>query len=192
MNDTLEIQSIRDCVRNRRTIRKFKQDPVPKEVVLELLEDAVYAPNHKLTEPWRFIYIGTESGKKKHADNLKAAFKELKPNMQEEQINKFREHILSVPAFLFVIMKEDENERVRRDDFAAVSCLIQNLQLLAWEKGIGMVWKSGEVLSHETLHRLMGLKRDERVAALLQIGYPAEIPEAKHRTPAAQLFTELT
>ncbi len=49
-----------------------------------------------------------------------------------------------------------------------------------------------EVLSHETLHRLMGLKRDERVAALLQIGYPAEIPEAKHRTPAAQLLTELT
>ncbi|MEC1262707.1 nitroreductase [Bacillus swezeyi] len=191
MNDTLQTQSIRDCVRNRRTIRKFKQDPVPKEMVIELLEDAVYAPNHRLTEPWRFIYIGSESGKKKHADNLKAAFKELKPNMKEEQIQKFREHILSVPAFLFVMMKEDENERIRKDDFAAVSCLIQNFQLLAWEKGIGMVWKSGEVLYSQTLHQLMGLHSDERVAALLQIGYPAEIPNGEKRTPAAQLLTEI-
>ena len=194
MSDTLQAKkgSSRETVRNRRTIRKFTHDPVPKELVLELLEDAVYAPNHRLTEPWRFIYIGTESGKKKHADNLDAVLKEIKPNRTEEQIKKFRKHIMSVPAFLFVVVKEDENERARNDDFAAVSCLVQNLQLLTWEKGIGMVWKSGELLYNRKLQELMGLNSNERFAALLQIGYPAEIPEAQTRTPAKQLLTELS
>lgn len=99
---------------------------------------------------------------------------------------------MSVPAFLFVVVKEDENERARNDDFAAVSCLVQNLQLLAWEKGIGMVWKSGEILYNRKLQELMGLNSNERFAALLQIGYPAEIPEAQTRTPAKQLLTELS
>ncbi|ATH94772.1 NAD(P)H nitroreductase [Bacillus glycinifermentans] len=194
MSDILQSEkgSIRKAIRNRRTVRKFKSDPVSKEVVLELLEDAVYAPNHKLTEPWRFVYVGTESGKQKHADNLDKALQEIKPDRSEEQIKKFRDHIMSVPAFLFVILKEDENERVRNDDFAAVSCLIQNLQLLAWEKGIGMVWKSGQVLYNRTLQQLMGLDSNERFAAILQLGYPAEIPKVQTRTPAKRLLTELS
>ena len=64
--------------------------------------------------------------------------------MQEEQINKFREHILSVPAFLFVIMKEDENERVRRDDFAAVSCLIKICSCSLGKKASAWYGKAGK------------------------------------------------
>ncbi|MDA1478331.1 nitroreductase family protein [Bacillus changyiensis] len=190
MNDTLS--SIQECIRDRRTIRKFREEPVPKELILELLEDAVYAPNHRLTEPWRFIYIGTESGKKKFVESMTVLYNDIKPDMKEEQLQKYKEYFMKIPAFLFVVLKEDENKRVRNDDFAAVSCLIQNLQLLAWDKGIGMVWKSGELLYNRGFAQSFGLKDHERFAAVLQLGYPAEIPKAETRTPAEQLFIEIS
>ncbi|MDI3409845.1 nitroreductase family protein [Bacillus sonorensis] len=58
MSDTLQAKkgSVRETIRNRRTIRKFTHDPVPKELVLELLEDAVYAPNH-LTDRAVAVYL---------------------------------------------------------------------------------------------------------------------------------------
>lgn len=55
--------ALRDIIRSRRSIRKFKQDPVPPAVILDMLETAKYAPNHRVTEPWRFIYVSSETGK---------------------------------------------------------------------------------------------------------------------------------
>lgn len=69
---------------------------------------------------------------------------------------------------------------MRNDDFAAVSALIQNLQLLAWDQGIGMVWKSGRILYDKGFQQDMGLKENERFAAILHIGYPEEVPEENH------------
>ncbi len=89
------------------------------------------------------------------------------------------------------MFQEDENERARDDDFAATSSLIQNLQLLAWEKGIGMVWKSGKILYDKEVHQAFGLQDNERLAAIIQTGYPDEAPEVKERTPIRERFTDM-
>ena len=62
--------------------------------------------------------------------------------------------------------------------------MIQNLQLLAHENGIGMVWKSGRIMYDKQVHQDFGLADNERFAAIIQTGYPDEQPKAKERTPA--------
>ena len=131
--------ALRDIIRSRRSIRKFKQEPVPSAVILDMLETAKYAPNHRVTEPWRFIYVSSETGKTNLINTFAAFSKKSKPDMTEEKLQNFKNTLGGVPGFLLVVFQEDENERARDDDFAATSSLIQNLQLLAWEKGIGMV-----------------------------------------------------
>ncbi|WP_078989654.1 nitroreductase family protein [Priestia flexa] len=56
--------SIRDVIRERRTIRTFNNDPIEKEAIIQLLDDASWAPNHKLRQPWRLVMFygkGNES-----------------------------------------------------------------------------------------------------------------------------------
>ncbi|WP_239551479.1 nitroreductase family protein [Paenibacillus elgii] len=57
--------SIAQTIRERRSIRAFNRTPVPQDLVLQLLNDAVWAPNHGLREPWRFIYVGSAEGREK-------------------------------------------------------------------------------------------------------------------------------
>lgn len=156
-----------------------------------MLETAVYAPNHRLTEPWRFIYAASEAGKAKLADSYVSFFKKIKDDFNEEKERNMRKNLSAVPGFLLVVLKEDENEFTRNDDFAALSGMIQNLQLLAHENGIGMVWKSGRIMYDKQVHQDFGLADNERFAAIIQTGYPDEQPKAKERTPAKSLFTEL-
>ncbi|MBN7743276.1 nitroreductase [Bacillus velezensis] len=184
-------ESLAHTIRNRRSIRSFKPETVPSEVILDMLETAVYAPNHRLTEPWRFIYAASEAGKAKLADSYVSFFKKIKDDFNEEKERNMRKNLSAVPGFLLVVLKEDENEFTRNDDFAALSGMIQNLQLLAHENGIGMVWKSGRIMYDKQVHQNFGLADNERFAAIIQTGYPDEQPKAKERTPAKSLFTEL-
>ncbi|WP_426553903.1 nitroreductase family protein [Bacillus velezensis] len=184
-------ESLAHTIRNRRSIRSFKPETVPSEVILDMLETAVYAPNHRLTEPWRFIYAASEAGKAKLADSYVSFFKKIKDDFNEEKERNMRKNLSAVPGFLLVVLKEDENEFTRNDDFAALSGMIQNLQLLAHENGIGMVWKSGRIMYDKQVHQDFGLADNERFAAIIQTGYPDEQPKVKERTPAKSLFTEL-
>ncbi len=174
-----EALTVRDAVRYRRSIRKFKETPVSIE------------PNHKITEPWRFLYAVTDEAKEGFVERFIAFFKRNNPDAKEEKINQYRDYFSKVPALLLVVLKEDENPVVRNDDFAAVSALIQNFQLLAWDQGIGMVWKSGRILYDKGFQQDMGLKENERFAAILHIGYPEEVPEEKSRQKASSLLTEI-
>ncbi|MBT2572409.1 nitroreductase [Bacillus sp. ISL-51] len=183
--------SLKNTIRNRRSIRSFKPETVSSDVILDMLETAVYAPNHRLTEPWRFIYVASEAGKAKLANSYVSFFRKIKDDFNEEKEQNMRKTLASVPGFLLVVLKEDENEFTRNDDFAAVSGMIQNLQLLACENGIGMVWKSGRILYDKQVHQDFGLADNERFAAVIQTGYPDEQPKAKERTPASRLFTEM-
>ena len=137
------------------------------------------------------LYAVTDEAKATFVERFIAFFQRNNPDAKEEKINQYREYFSKVPALLLVVLKEDENPVVRNDDFAAVSALIQNLQLLAWDQGIGMVWKSGRILYDKGFQQDMGLKENERFAAILHIGYPEEVPEEKSRQKASSLLTEI-
>ncbi|MEY8744989.1 nitroreductase family protein [Bacillales bacterium AN1005] len=58
-----------EAIKNRRTVKKFKKDAVPTDKIIELLDAAVWAPNHKLREPWRFLLFTGDAPQKASSGN---------------------------------------------------------------------------------------------------------------------------
>lgn len=176
--------SIAKTIRERRSIKKgYKPDPVPEELVLELLNDAVYAPNHGLREPWRFLFVSTED-KERFIESMLEVYA---PDQHEK-----RRALFSEPsAYLIVIMKEDPRQKQWEEDFAATSALIQNFQLLAWERGLGVVWKTNPHIWDPKTHRILGVQPGEKIVGFLHLGFfdPDDVPKAAPRTPAEEKFS---
>ncbi len=158
------IKSIADIVRERTTVKAgYLDKEVSQELVLSFLKDAVYAPTHKLREPWRFIFVSAE----RREAFIDAILQCHEKSRHETVRNKF----VDVPAFLVVVMNEDPRQKVWDEDFAATSCMIQNLQLLAWEKDLGMVWKTPEHIYDPLFREALGVKPGERIVGVMHIGY---------------------
>ena len=172
---------------NRRSIKKFKPDAVDVEEIIELLNIAKWAPNHKVNEPWRFqLYTG--AGKEKFVQ----AFIDTMPKDQGEttpQVLKKAEYFRSIPLHLVVIMPEDPRQRRWDEDYGAISSLLQNFQLAAWERGIGMIWRSNDWVYNPVFREALGVKPGEKVVATMMIGYPAHVPEKQPRTDIREKLT---
>lgn len=180
------LSNLENIMKERRSIKKFKKDPVDVNEIIDLLNIAKWAPNHKLTEPWRFQLYADE-GKEKFVD----AF--LKSQMNEgsvpEKAEKKAQYFRDIPLHLIVYMTEPERQKQWDEDFAAVAAFIQNFQLAAWERGIGMIWRSNDWIYDPVFKEAVGIKADEKIIGTLMIGYPAHVPEVQERTDVREFLT---
>jgi nitroreductase len=177
-------------IRERRTVQRFEDRPVPLELVEELLETAVWVPNHKLTQPWRFVVVQGE-GRRRLAEiaGQGALRRESDPEKAREMSQKRFNKFAKVPLLLAVVMKENEDPVVREEDYASACCIIHNFSLLAWQRGIGLVWETYPLLKSQEFREALGVAPDEKIVGSLHMGYPAQVPEARPRIPAERLIT---
>lgn len=177
-------------IKERRSIVQFDDRTVSRELIADLLDSSIWVPNHYVTEPWRFIFVEGE-GKKRIAEAQKTIAEKWvsDPKKKVEQGQKAYENMMKVPAFLIVVMKEAVNPMVREEDYAATCCMIQNFSLLAWEKGIGNIWKTYGLMYHSEFLESLGIESGETVVGVLHVGYPTKIPPAKPRTSAKEKLT---
>ena len=180
--------SIVDTIRNRRSIYDFKPKQVPKDVIAQILEPAVWAPNHKLTEPWRFLVInGRTKDKLAHiyCKIQRIKTKSEDPAVLEKATEKGYAKLMGKPTIIGVVCKKDKDALRAKEDYAAACCAIHNILLTAWERGIGMQWStSGLINDPESLELLQISPVEEEIIGFLYTGYPAEVPERK-RVPAS-------
>lgn len=184
---------VAEAIRTRRSIGAFSEKAVEPELILELLETAVWVPNHRMTEPWRFVLL-TGTAVKEYANIRKAMALEacaLENEATRRQVGEGTYQKFSgIPAFLAIIMTESANDEIREEDFASCAALTQNFLLLAWERGLGTSWKTFK--QDDRLRALLGLADDERVVGWLHVGYPNETPVVKPRTPAHERLTVIS
>ncbi|MNI10873.1 putative NAD(P)H nitroreductase YdjA [compost metagenome] len=174
--------SLSQVVRDRRSIKgDYTDEPVPQELVLQILNDAIWAPNHGLREPWRFIFVRSED-KQAFAKQLAATFS---ADQQEKRNTYFNEP----SAFLIVVMPVDPRQKQWDEDYGAVSALIQNFQLLAWEHRLGTVWKTNPQNYDPKGRALLGVQPGEKIVGFIHLGFFNEVPKAGKRTPAEEKFT---
>ena len=186
MNEKItQIKSMAQLVRERRTIREFNSKPVSQKLLVELLNDAVWAPNHGNREPWRFILFQGE-GRKKFADAVINTFTQD----EKEKWGEARyEYYMNIPAHLVVVMKEDPRAKQWEEDFSATSAMIQNFLLVAWERDLGVVWKTNAYNSDPRFHKVIGINPGEKIVGTLHIGYFDKTPKGKPRTKVEDKLT---
>lgn len=173
-------------IRERRTIRDFNGQPLDKEVLMDILRDAQWAPYHSRKEPWRFILFMGE-GRLKFAEAVGLTYSnEVRDRWGEWARNQYCNLI---PAHLIVTYDADPRQKYWEDALSAAAALIQNIQLLAWEREIGVVWKTNECNWNPAFHRAVGVKPDERIAGILHLGYFDRTPKPRKRKAIEQCLT---
>ncbi|MFC0524381.1 nitroreductase [Pontibacillus salicampi] len=183
--------SLQEIVQHRRTIRKFTQEDISTAELISLMEVAVYAPNHKEREPWSFTLIRDGAKDTLYQEIVKSYERlDILSGLEKEVVEKKQEQlkklILDPAMHLIVTMEQSEQEKVWEEDFAATSAFIQNLQLLAWEQGIGMVWKTNPYIKDPEFLRAMNINESKKIVGILHIGRPYKIPKAKPRTSVSE------
>ncbi|WP_066188353.1 nitroreductase family protein [Gracilibacillus timonensis] len=184
--------TLKQTIRERRSISAYQDKEVSAALVEELLETAIWVPNHKLTEPWRFVFVQGEAKRKLAEINREVAMaKSNTDNKEDLQVisdNAF-DKINRVPFLFFVINTLHTDAKLREEDYAASSCLIQNFSLLAWEEGLSTFWKTGKLATCAETAELIGLTENERVVGQIQVGYPAKSPIPTPRFAAKDRIT---
>lgn len=176
-----------EAIRQRRSIKKFTTREVSRSEVERMLEAAAAAPNHRLTQPWRFYVLGPESRRA-----VGAALGERKARKMEdaEAGRMVRDKVASehegLPLMIAFAMLENENPEIREEDYAAVMMGVQNAALAAHEMGLGTHIKTGAVMNDPAARAAIGVADGERVVAFLNVGEPETVPAAKDRTPVAE------
>lgn len=180
--------SVLDLIKSRRSTPKVRPDPVPREVLEEMLDAAVWAPNHRLTEPWRF-YVLTGDAKRRFGEIRRRFRAATFPNPEAPEAVKALERVyqdtLGTPALIAATVHQAPDEEVREEDTAATFIAVQNMMLVAAERGVGTYMRTGALLRDPDLRALLGVEDDRRVLAVVYVGYPDGVPQKK-RTPAAE------
>ncbi|MBS0205609.1 MAG: nitroreductase [Planctomycetes bacterium] len=168
------------CVlRGRRTIGAFRPEVPPREVVLEALELARWAPNHKKTEPWHVYWLGPETVTQVIALNSRLLTASKGVAEADSKSKKWAQ----IPGWLVVTSELATDPFRQEEDYAACCCLIQNLQLALWSAGVGTKWSTGEVTRHPEFLSLLGIDPNQRRAVgMIWYGYPAVVPEQTRRS----------
>jgi len=177
-----ETQSLRDLeevIRGRRTINLYLQTPVPAELVREAIEAATWAPNHHVTEPWRFYLLGKETIEQclDLCRDIVAAKKG--PGAAEFKRGKWSEK----PGWLVVTCRRSDDDLLQREDYAACAAAIQNFLLYLWKAGVGSKWTTGDITRDPRFFDIIGSDADEEfVVGLLWFGYPKVTPAQKRKS----------
>ncbi len=180
--------SVREAVIGRRSIKLFNGQPVDREDLLSIINDAVWAPNHGNREPWRLVMACGPELEKLYDLLRELAIPRWKELSSEELNNQMKKFTLP-GAYIFAIVPEDARQKERLEDYGAAASLLQNIQLLAWDKGIGSCWKTPGFLDVPKFREAMKVAPGERVIAMLQLGYFDELPKGKERKAAEEIVT---
>jgi nitroreductase len=179
-----------DAIQRRTSVRRFRPDPVSRETVQRLLECAVRAPNHKLTEPWRFVVL-TGTARDRYA-GMRAAHRLARyadPASPEavEAADKQRREASNTPVFLVVMVAVSEDETRREEDYAAVMMAVANLMIAAEALGLGTYLRTGGIMREPGVMRLAGVPDGYRIVGIVSLGYPSELEAPRRRQPAEEL-----
>ena len=186
--------NILEAIRTRRTIYRFRPERVSAEVVQRMIEAGTWAPNHRLTQPWRYTIVGQETQRAiaETFASAQAAEKSTKSSLTIDDVReKFLAKFMSKPNLIVISCQEVADPKQRREDLAAAACAVQNMQLAAWSEGVGCQWGTGAPTRHSAVLEILGITNDESVVAFLFFGYPEELPVAPARKAMAEVVCEL-
>jgi F420 biosynthesis protein FbiB-like protein len=180
----------------RRSVRRFRSDPVPQLVLEQVLEAATLAPSAHNCQPWRFAILVGQEAKEDLAQAMGADFlRDLTGDgidLQEaqRQVERSRQRILGAPVAVVLCLDrstEDIYPDQRRQQAShlmmtqSVAIAGGYLLLAAQAHGLGGVWMSAPLYAQATVRHALDLPEEWDAQGLILLGYPAEMPERRGR-----------
>jgi F420 biosynthesis protein FbiB-like protein len=189
-------------LRSRRSVRRFKVDPVPAASIERILNTATFAPSAHNRQPWRFAVLTDPSHKSRLANAMALAFRQdleggnLPGEEVDAQVEKSRSRINSAPVVVVLCMDMSEmdlypdSRRSAAERIMAIqSTANAGLQLLlaVFAEGLGGVWNCAPLFAPAVVNRALDLPDAWEPQGMFLIGFPAENPEAKPRKPVEEI-----
>ena len=180
-----------EAIRTRRSVGKLDGD-VSAEDVRELVSLALCAPNHKLTNPWRFIALrGAARERLGEVWASAAGTLPVPPGVEREAfLSKERRKPLRAPVLIVAATRTAHDPVQAEEDFAACAAAVQNLLLAAHAKGLGAMWRTGEMAHDSRVKSHLGLDATDRIVAFVYLGRPAMPPPSVPARDAGDYLVE--
>lgn len=193
--------SLRDAIYGRRSLRRYRSEPVPRDLLLELLHRASYAPSAHNRQPWRFAVV--DSPERKHVlasamgDRLRRdlAADGAPEAVIEADAARSYERITSAPAIVVLCLTMTDMDaypdavRAHHEWTMAVQSVAmagQNLLLAAHGAGLGACWMCAPLFCPDVVRDTLELPQDWQPQGLITLGFPAQ-ERSRTRKPLEEL-----
>lgn len=181
-------EEINKIIRHRRSIFpvSYTDEVISDDIINQILENATWAPSHKLTQPWKFM-VFTGDGLKKLADYQAALYKKTSgTNFLQKQYDKLKEKPLLCSHIIAIGMKR--NKLVPEiEEVEAVACAVQNMALTASAYKVGAYWGSGGVTYLPEAKPFFNLDEEDKLLGFFFLGVPSiEWPNRSVRRPVIE------
>ena len=180
------LSEIIEVIKDRRTIypETYSDRRVHREQIELILNSAIWAPSHKLTQPWRFKVFMKE-GRKRIGELMKEMYLKNTPVEKQNSIklNRMTERPARASAVIAVCMKRDEKESVPEiEEIQAVACAVQNMYLTCSAYGLGGFYSTPKLLQNKEVNEFLGLGEKDICLGLFYVGYPeGEWPKSRRK-----------
>ena len=180
-----------DAIYRRRSVKQFTKDPVPGEALDRLFSAAIWAPNHRLTEPTRFFAVRKDSPlRMKIADIVWRSIYESvaspNPDIKRHSADAKRNRVLNAPAMVYVYSLNGGDSQMTLENYATSCCAVQNMALAAVAEGLSLDWSTGGLTRLPGLAEMLGAEEAWTVVGALFLGKAASVPHTR-RTPHSEV-----
>ena len=177
--------SVYEAIHSRRMNNEFTDDVPPRESLQRMIDAAIWAPNHRLTNPWRFFVL--EKGGAKRTEVAQLAYdNQMARSGNQDAAYGSRQRVLDAPALIYVYSVPGDREDITQENYAAACCAVQNLLLAAVAEGLAGDWSTGNTTRHPRLAETLGGEADWTMVGALFIGQPSR-PSASVRAAPAEV-----
>jgi F420 biosynthesis protein FbiB-like protein len=187
---------LHNFLRTRRSIRRFKPDPIPDSVIENILTTATFAPSAHNRQPWRFCVVTDLSVKQKLANAMAIEFErdlekdQIPPTEIQKRTTRSRERMIAAPVLIMLCLDMSEmdvypDKKRKQAEFRMAMQSVANagmqLMLAAHAEGLGSVWVCSPLFVQNTIQEVLNLPQAWEPHAMFLVGYPVAIPEVRER-----------
>lgn len=191
-----------EAIKSRRSVRKYQDRTVPRQVVEELLRDALWAPSNANKQQWEIVVVGSET-RQRLGELVRLANRYMKTKLEEdfptkphivEGILRYFEDLGGAPLILLVyipLRAQPDPDTAgdyelasfhfeRKTNLEAAAAVGYNIALLAHDRGLATCWMTGPTFVEEQINQFLKISGKELVC-LMPLGYPDQSPKAPPR-----------
>ena len=194
------------ALKGRRSVRKYRPDPVPDKDLAAILEAARWAPSPHNSEPWRFVVLRTRGAKERLAAAMGQRWVQdlagdgWTAEAIERELRVSRRRITEAPIVVVACLVDEgldqypDPKRQLAEQLMAAHSLgaaVQNVMVGAYARGLGTCWMCAPLFCPEVVLEALGLPADFKPQGLITLGYPVAWPEARERRPMPELVVEV-